>query len=178
MGILAWTAWGLFRLWPLILVAIGIDLLVGRRSTWGAILAGVLIAVLLGGGLWLASTGYQAPWRDSHRNGPTAAPRRLPGANRPTAGCRRRYIFALDEVSPNLITGNVGGAAAGRCSQPVQCKRRRGDLPDGNSRLGGVRPHHGHGSHLGPDAQPGRPYQPRTSNRAWAKCRLISARLT
>lgn len=61
MGILSWTAWGLLRLWPLILVAIGIDLLIGRRSVWGAVVAGIVIAALLGGGLWLASTGYQAP---------------------------------------------------------------------------------------------------------------------
>jgi hypothetical protein len=109
MGLLSWSAWGLFRLWPLILVAAGIDLLIGRRSTAGAIVAAVLIAAILGGGLWLASTGYQAP-----AGSPTETVEQpLGGATqaditlRPAVG--ELHISALPQSSPNLITGDVKG---------------------------------------------------------------------
>jgi len=112
MGILSWTAWGLFRLWPLILVAIGIDLLIGRRSTWGAVLAGVLIAAVLAGGLWLASTGYQAPVGSATEN----VQQPLQGATqgqfilKPAVGALS--ISALGNSSPDLVTGNVRGQQA------------------------------------------------------------------
>lgn len=51
-GQLAWNAWDmLFRLWPLFIVAIGLDLLLGKRSIWLGML-GALIILLLGAGLW------------------------------------------------------------------------------------------------------------------------------
>ena len=46
MGLLSWSAWGLLRLWPLILMAIWIDLLIGRRSVLGTLVAGLLIGYL------------------------------------------------------------------------------------------------------------------------------------
>ncbi len=49
-----WTV--LLRAWPVVLVAIGIDLLVPRRTVWGTLLSAVLIAGVLAGGLWLSST--------------------------------------------------------------------------------------------------------------------------
>lgn len=109
MGIMSWTAWGLFRLWPLILVAIGIDLLIGRRSTWGAVLAAVLIAAVLAGGLWLASTGYQAPAGSATEN----VQQPLQGVTqgqlilKPAVGALR--LSALGDSSPDLVTGNVRG---------------------------------------------------------------------
>jgi len=55
LGMLRLDLWELMlRGWPLILIAIGIDLLVGRRSIWGSIVAAVLIVgvMLLGLGLY------------------------------------------------------------------------------------------------------------------------------
>ncbi|MGA9193239.1 MAG: DUF5668 domain-containing protein [Anaerolineales bacterium] len=109
MGIMSWTAWGLFRLWPLILVAIGIDLLVGRRSTGGAILAAILIAAVLAGGLWLASTGYQAPIGSATES----VQQPLEGATqgqfvlKPAVGSL--HVSALAGSSPDLVTGSVRG---------------------------------------------------------------------
>lgn len=49
LGYLPWQSWGvLWRLWPLLLVALGIDVLIGRRSAIGAIISGLLILALIG----------------------------------------------------------------------------------------------------------------------------------
>ena len=40
LGVLDWSVWVvIFRLWPVLLVAAGLDLLLGRRSVWGSLLA-------------------------------------------------------------------------------------------------------------------------------------------
>lgn len=62
LGILEWSIWwSLLRLWPVLLIAAGLDLLIGRRSTWGALLVAALTLALLAGALWLivneAATG-------------------------------------------------------------------------------------------------------------------------
>ncbi len=57
LGVLPWDIWGtLFRMWPVILIAIGLDLIIGRRSVWGSLVALVLIVLVLAGGIWLAYT--------------------------------------------------------------------------------------------------------------------------
>jgi hypothetical protein len=49
LGYLPWESWGvLWRLWPLLIIALGIDLLIGQRSVIGAIVSAVLILVLIG----------------------------------------------------------------------------------------------------------------------------------
>jgi Domain of unknown function (DUF5668) len=61
MGLLSGNLWTvLLRMWPLILIAIGIDLLIGRRSTWGALLSLLLIVALFVGGFWLAGVRVQS----------------------------------------------------------------------------------------------------------------------
>jgi len=42
----------LLQIWPLFLVAIGLDIAFGRRSIWGALVAAGLIIALLAGALW------------------------------------------------------------------------------------------------------------------------------
>jgi hypothetical protein len=49
----------LLRLWPLILIAAGIDLLVPRRSAWGTLLSLVLVVAVFVGGFWLAGPGQR-----------------------------------------------------------------------------------------------------------------------
>ena len=57
---LTWHSWGrLWKLWPLILVAIGVDLIFKERPVWRAILGGIMILLLVGGGIWLASFSSQ-----------------------------------------------------------------------------------------------------------------------
>jgi hypothetical protein len=58
LGILAWSAWDvIFRLWPILLIAVGLDLFIGRRSALGSLLVLVLTLAILAGALWLFEAG-------------------------------------------------------------------------------------------------------------------------
>jgi len=60
-NVLAGGVWrNLLRLWPVLLIAMGLDILVGRRSTWGSLAALVLVLAVAGGALWLAAQGFEA----------------------------------------------------------------------------------------------------------------------
>ena len=60
MGKLSWSVWdALWSLWPVLLIAIGLDILFGRRSAIGSLIALVLIVALIGGAIWFAVA--QAP---------------------------------------------------------------------------------------------------------------------
>ena len=49
LGIVTWSTWNLiWRFWPLVLIAIGIDVLFGQRSALGAIISAFLILALIG----------------------------------------------------------------------------------------------------------------------------------
>jgi len=54
LGMLEWSIWWqILRLWPVLLIAAGLELLIGRRSAWGSLLAAVLAVAVLVGALWL-----------------------------------------------------------------------------------------------------------------------------
>lgn len=55
LGLGVWQV--LLRLWPLFLVAAGLDLLIGRRSWFGSLLGLLVILAILIGSLWLMSGG-------------------------------------------------------------------------------------------------------------------------
>jgi hypothetical protein len=58
LGVLAFSVWSvLINLWPLLLIAIGLDLVLGRRSLAGAVIASVLMVVLVGGSLYFLAFG-------------------------------------------------------------------------------------------------------------------------
>lgn len=60
LGVLDWSIWqSLVRLWPILLVAAGLDLLIGRRSPLGFVIAGLASLALLAVGLWWL--GARAP---------------------------------------------------------------------------------------------------------------------
>jgi hypothetical protein len=115
LGYLPWQSWNLlWRLWPLLLVGLGIDLIIGRRSLAGAILSGLLILLLIGGAVvvvlfarnipaWMEVSG-PAEWRSQHVEYPLGDVERasvtinytsLPG-----------YLSALRD-SPNLVEGDI-----------------------------------------------------------------------
>jgi hypothetical protein len=49
LGMIGWETWDvLWRLWPVLLVAVGIEILIGRRSLWVSLLATVAIVGVLG----------------------------------------------------------------------------------------------------------------------------------
>jgi hypothetical protein len=53
-GMIVLNVWQLvLRLWPVLLVAIGLDLVVGRRNVWASLAGLVLLLAVLAGALWL-----------------------------------------------------------------------------------------------------------------------------
>jgi hypothetical protein len=60
LGYLGWGVWDtLLRLWPVLLIAIGLDLLIGRRSILGSALVVLLLLAALGAAIWW--TGFWLP---------------------------------------------------------------------------------------------------------------------
>ena len=56
LGLLSWHSWGtLLRLWPVLLIAWGIELIFGDDSIWGQLIAAALIVVALVGAVWLTA---------------------------------------------------------------------------------------------------------------------------
>ena len=55
VGYLDWSIWGtLLRIWPVFLIAAGLDLLIGRRSALGSLAVLCLILAVFAVGIWLA----------------------------------------------------------------------------------------------------------------------------
>lgn len=61
-GILPWSVWtALGQLWPVILILLGIDLLVGRRNAvLGAAITAITLVAVLGAAVWLTFAGASA----------------------------------------------------------------------------------------------------------------------
>jgi hypothetical protein len=54
LGMLQWSVWDtIWRLWPILLIAAGLDVLIGRRSAVGSLLAALFVMALIAGGVWL-----------------------------------------------------------------------------------------------------------------------------
>ena len=48
----------MWRLWPVWLIAVGLDMLVGRRTSWGGWLVLGLVATIVAGAMWFYGSGY------------------------------------------------------------------------------------------------------------------------
>jgi hypothetical protein len=115
LGYLPWASWNiLWRLWPLLLIALGIDLLIGRRSVVGAIISAVLILALVGGAIALALYAPSIPqlaelaqspeWHTEHIE------QSLEGVERASVAIDTSSVPCLLSKlsdSPNLIEGDV-----------------------------------------------------------------------
>ena len=54
-GILEWSVWWtIIQLWPVFLIALGLEILIGRRSIWGSLLVVILVIGIAAGALWLS----------------------------------------------------------------------------------------------------------------------------
>jgi hypothetical protein len=61
LNVIQWSLWEVaFRLWPLIIIAVGADILIARRSFLGAVASLLVVLALLGGGIYLMGTGWSA----------------------------------------------------------------------------------------------------------------------
>ena len=107
MGVLAWSVWEvIFRLWPILLVALGLEIILSRLSAWGSLLALVLTVVILAGALWLLGpnirTGQSVAGEEVRQALGEASRARV--VIEPGIGAL--YIEALPE-SANLVEGTI-----------------------------------------------------------------------
>lgn len=107
LGIVEWSIWwSILRLWPVLLIAAGLDLLLGRHSIWGSLLAVLLVVGVVVGALWLSQSGMlgdRPPAEKVHQpleDGVTVATIRL----EPQVGILR--VEDLPE-SADLVRGEV-----------------------------------------------------------------------
>jgi hypothetical protein len=115
LGLLPDPSWGmLWRLWPLVLIALGVEVLVGRRSALGAVLSALVLLVLLAGALGLVFYARHIPalsalvqeqgWQRQHVEHPVAGAERARIAIEWTSVPGR--LSALSD-SHNLIEADV-----------------------------------------------------------------------
>jgi len=108
LNISIWQA--IFGLWPVLLVAIGFDILGGRRSIWVALVGGLVVLALMAGSLYVMGAGVQSgqalPSEQVTQplNGATQA--RVDLA--PAAGSM--HVFALPG-GDNLVDGTLATAS-------------------------------------------------------------------
>lgn len=55
LGYVSWSFWQIIRLWPILLIAAGLEVLLGRRSGWASAIAAVLVLAMVAGGAWFLS---------------------------------------------------------------------------------------------------------------------------
>ena len=107
IGVLEWSVWGtLMRMWPVLLIAAGLDILIGRRSVWGSLVVLVVILALLAGGIWLFESGVWTG-RTSAGEDIRQAPDGATAAEVVIApGVASLHVEALSD-SVNLVEGTV-----------------------------------------------------------------------
>jgi hypothetical protein len=125
LGILSWSIWEtLLRLWPVLLVAAGLDLILGRRSIWGSLIALALTFAVLGAALWVSGTragSAQAPHSEEIAQ-PLGEVNQAQLTIDPGVG-RLRIEAASD--SPNLVEGTVGLARGEQLAQDFAVQGQR-----------------------------------------------------
>lgn len=115
LGYLPELSWGvIWRLWPLLIVALGVDLLIGRRSVAGAIISAVLIIVLIGGIVSIAFFAQNIPGVSDWIQTPELQTQHV---EYPLTGLERATVYidwtsapgylSVLEDSPNLIEGDI-----------------------------------------------------------------------
>lgn len=107
LGLLAWSVWEvIFRLWPVLLIAVGLEIILNRFSAWGSLLALVLTVAIVAGALWLlgpgTATGQVVPAEEVRQALGEASRARV--VIEPSVGSL--HIEALPE-SANLVEGVI-----------------------------------------------------------------------
>jgi len=107
LGWLGWEIWEtLLRLWPVLLIAVGLDLLIGRRSALGSALIVVILLGVMGTAVWWSG----AWWPRAAPLAGEAIAQTLDGATRADVtigmGAGTLRLHELDD-SANLISGTV-----------------------------------------------------------------------
>ncbi|HET9224613.1 MAG TPA: LiaF domain-containing protein [Roseiflexaceae bacterium] len=111
LGYLGWGVWETFaHLWPVLLIAIGLDLMIGRRSILGSALVALLVLIAFGIAIWW--TGFWLPTGMAVTSEAISQP--LGAARRGDIdigmGAGRLHVGALSETD-NLIEGTIARAS-------------------------------------------------------------------
>ena len=118
LGYLDWSVWwSLLRLWPVLLIAAGLDILLGRRSIWGSLLAVVLVAGVALGALWLSEVGPAGTEPGEVIRQPLDGVTEAAVILNPAVGILR--LQALPE-SADLVRGTVGAGQGAEVVQEVE----------------------------------------------------------
>lgn len=124
LGVVSWDIWRtIWRLWPLVLIAVGLDILLGRRSVWLS-LAAVLVVLAIGSAavlFILPGIGARVPASVEQINQPLQGAAEADVQIRFGAG---RLSLQSGAESDQLITGT---AELGPQEQISQDYRRDGD---------------------------------------------------
>jgi hypothetical protein len=119
MDLLAINFWDfIFRLWPILLIAIGIDLLIARRSIWGSLIALILIIAVMVGGVYLlgVQAGTSLPAETIRESLGTATEVEL--SVNPGIGFLR--IQALDSSDKDLVDGRIRVASREQLTKDIE----------------------------------------------------------
>jgi hypothetical protein len=62
LGHIPWSSWSLvWRLWPVLLIALGVEVMVGRRTMAGALFSGLMMVIMIGGAVILILFAQRIP---------------------------------------------------------------------------------------------------------------------
>jgi hypothetical protein len=105
LGVLDWNIWwSVLRLWPVLLIAAGLELLLGR-TRWGALLATILVVAVIVAALWLTYTGAMPSGLETAQiRQPLGESTRAEVSLEPVVGTLR--LEAASEAA-NLIEGEI-----------------------------------------------------------------------
>jgi hypothetical protein len=119
LGFLEWGIWEtVLRLWPLLLIAVGLDLLIPRRSAVGAMLSLIVMLAVIAGAVWLVSVhsgGDLAP-RVEEIDQPLEKIDKVEISLEPGAGVAR--VGALQD-SDLLLVGRLGLSRGQRVEREI-----------------------------------------------------------
>lgn len=113
-GILQFNIWEMmWRLWPVWLIAVGLDMMIGRRTSWGSWLVLGIVVTIIGGAVWFGNNlGFN--WEVNGTAGPAETitiSEDLKGAQRATVQINSsvgEMRLAASSSSDKLVEGTVG----------------------------------------------------------------------
>ena len=120
LGVITTTMWDVIvSLWPLLLIAVGLDLIIGRRSVLGTLLVLIIVLAVFVGGVYVLETGAPGSTQDGEQI-------RIPSAGvsnalvqfKPAAGYL--YVSAVREPGEDLVSGYVRPFSGEHVTQIVQ----------------------------------------------------------
>jgi hypothetical protein len=114
LGTIQWSVWDIaFRFWPLLVIAVGVDILVARRSFVGAVAGLILLLALLVGGIYLMGPGPSRGSQLTSDNVRYGLEKAVSAEFDLSPDAGQIHIGPLAASSENLIEGTLGRTVSG-----------------------------------------------------------------